>query len=83
MRRTRELLYQIDTRKLELLQTPINQLDLKIKGTIFEQAIHAVQEDLARVGIKKLDPVFYISTGYGCIAGSPIISFGFYDCDPC
>jgi hypothetical protein len=82
VRRTRELLYQTDTRKLELLQTPINQLDLKIKGTIFEQAIPAVQADLARMGIKKLEPVFYISTGYGCIAGSPIISFGFYDCDP-
>lgn len=82
MRRTRELLFQADTRKLELLQTPINQLDLKIKGTVFEQAIPAVQQDLARVGIRKLAPVFYISTGYGCIAGSPIISFGFYDCDP-
>ncbi len=82
MRRTRELLFQTDTRKLELLHTPINQLDLKIKGTIFDQVIPAVQKDLVRVGITKLEPVFYISTGYGCIAGSPIISFGFYDCDP-
>ncbi|MCL5997231.1 MAG: putative zinc-binding metallopeptidase [Chloroflexi bacterium] len=41
-----------------------------------------MQVDLDRVGIRKLEPVFYISTGYGCIAGSPIISFGFYDCDP-
>ncbi|MCL4505900.1 MAG: putative zinc-binding metallopeptidase [Chloroflexi bacterium] len=82
MRRSRELLFQIDTRKLELLQTPINRLDLKIKGSVFEQAIPTVQDDLARVGIRRLEPVFYISTGYGCIAGSPIISFGFYDCDP-
>ena len=82
MRRSRELLYQADTRKLELLQTPINQLDLKIKGSVFEQAIPTLQEDLARVGIRKLEPVFYLSTGYGCIAGSPIISIGFYDSDP-
>jgi Putative zinc-binding metallo-peptidase len=82
VRRTRALLFQVETRKLELLQTPINQLDLKIKGTVFEQAIPTVQADLGRVGIRRLEPVFYISTGYGCIAGSPIISFGFYDCDP-
>jgi hypothetical protein len=82
VRRTRELLYQVETRKLELLQTPINQLNLSIKGTIFESAIPTIQHDLLRVGIRKLEPVFYISTGYGCIAGSPIISFGFYDCDP-
>ena len=65
-----------------MLQTPINQLDLPITDTIFEQAIPVVRADLVRVGIRKLDPVFYISTGYGCIAGSPIISFGFYDLDP-
>jgi hypothetical protein len=82
VRRTRELLSQVETRKLELLQTPINQLNLSITDTVFEQAIPTVQEDLGRVGIRRLEPVFYISTGYGCIAGSPIISFGFYDCDP-
>jgi hypothetical protein len=82
VRRTREQLFQVDTRKLELLQTPINQLDLKIKDTIFEQAIPDVQTEIDRAGIRKLEPVFYVSTGYGCIAGSPIISFGFYDCDP-
>jgi hypothetical protein len=82
VRKTREMLFQVETRKLELLHTPINQLDIRIDGTVFEQAIPTVQEDMGRVGIRKLEPVFYISTGYGCIAGSPIISFGFYDCDP-
>jgi hypothetical protein len=82
VRRSREQLNQVETRKLELLQTPINQLDLKIKDTIFEQAIPDVQTELDRSGIRRLEPVFYVSTGYGCIAGSPIISFGFYDCDP-
>jgi hypothetical protein len=82
MRRTRGLLYQIETLKLELLNTPINQLDLSFEGTIFAQAIPLVREELRRAGIRKLEPEFYLSTGYGCIAGTPIISLGFYDCHP-
>jgi hypothetical protein len=82
MRRTRELLFQTDTLKLELLNTPIGQLDLKHEGTIFAQAIPVVKEELKRAGIRRLEPIFYISTGYGCIAGQPIISLGFYDFDP-
>ena len=82
MRRSRELLYQTETQKLELLNTPVNQLGLRVKGTIFEQAIPSVKEEMKSAGIGKLDPVFYISTGYGCIAGSPIISLGFYDFHP-
>ena len=82
MRRSRGLLYQIETQKLELLNTPINQLGLKIKGTVFEQAIPQVKDELRVAGVRRLDPVFYISTGYGCIAGSPIISLGFYDFHP-
>jgi hypothetical protein len=82
MRRTRELLFQVDTLKLELLNTPIDQLNLKVEGTIFAQAIPVVKEELKRAGVRRLEPIFYISTGYGCIAGQPIISLGFYDFDP-
>ncbi len=82
MRRTRELLFQTDTLKLELLNTPVNQLDLKVEDTIFAQAIPVVREELRRAGVRKLEPVFYISTGYGCIAGQPLISLGFYDFHP-
>lgn len=56
MRRTRELLFQTDTLKLELLNTPIHQLDLKFEGTIFAQAIPVVKEELRRAGIRKLEP---------------------------
>lgn len=82
MRRTRELLFQTDTLKLELLNTPINQLGLKYEDTIFAQAVPVVKEELKRAGLRKLEPIFYISTGYGCIAGQPIISLGFYDFHP-
>jgi hypothetical protein len=82
MRRTRELLYQTDTLKLELLNTPINQLDLCLNDGIFAQAIPVVKEELRRAGVSKLEPIFYISTGYGCIAGQPLIALGFYDFHP-
>jgi len=82
MRRTRQLLFQTETLKLELLNTPINQLGLEFEGTIFAQAIPLVREELRRAGILRLEPIFYISTGYGCIAGQPIISLGFYDFHP-
>jgi hypothetical protein len=82
VRRSRLLLYQPDTIKLELLNTPVNQLGLKTEGTFLAQAIAIVKEDLKRAHIRKMEPVFYLSTGYGCIAGSTIISLGFYDAHP-
>jgi hypothetical protein len=82
MRRTRALLYQTETLKAELLNTPVQQLALELKGTIFSQAIPVVKEELRRAGITQLEPVFYISTGYGCIAGQPLIALGFYDFHP-
>lgn len=80
MRKSRQLLYQAETLKTELLNTPINRLGLRIKGTIFEQAIATVRAELRKKGITKLEPEFYLSTGYGCITASPIIALGFYDC---
>jgi len=79
-RKTRELLYSPDTLKLEILNTPINKLGLQIKGTLIDEAIRRVREDLARVGITQLSPTFYISNGYGCVAGTTNIAVGFYDC---
>ncbi|MBX7213176.1 MAG: putative zinc-binding metallopeptidase [Thermoflexales bacterium] len=80
MRKTRALLYQPETIKTEVLNTPIHRLGLRVKGTIFEQAIPTVMGELRAKGITRLNPVFYLSTSYGCIAGSPIIALGFYDC---
>ena len=82
MRRSRQLLHQTETLKLELLNTQINRLGLRIKGSFYESAIPQVLSELRAAGVGKLEPVFYISTGYGCIAGQPIISLGFYDFHP-
>jgi hypothetical protein len=78
-RKTRELLYSPDTLKLEILNTPVNRLGLTLKGTLVDAAIRRVHEDMARVGITQLDPNFYISSGYGCVAGTTNIAVGFYD----
>jgi hypothetical protein len=80
-RKTRELLYSPDTLKLEILHTPINRLGLKIKGTLIGKALRRVREDMARCGITQLDPNFYLSSGYGCVAGTTNIAVGFYDCN--
>jgi hypothetical protein len=82
MRRTRALLYQTETLKAELLNTPVQQLSLSIEDTLFAQAIPVVKGELRRAGITQLEPIFYISTGYGCIAGQPLIALGFYDFHP-
>ena len=80
-RKTRELLYSPDTLKLETLTTPINELGLQIKGTLIEEAIRRTREDMARVGLAKLEPNFYISNGYGCVQGTTNVAVGFYDCN--
>lgn len=81
IRLSRQLLYDKNTLKLEVLTTPINRLGLKIKNTFLEQAIRRAREELIQVGISKLDPTFYLSDGYGCIEGTANISVGFYDCN--
>ncbi|HTY62851.1 MAG TPA: putative zinc-binding metallopeptidase [Acidobacteriota bacterium] len=79
-RKTRELLYSPDTLKFEILHTAVNKLGLALKGTLIDEAIRRVREDMARVGITQLNPNFYLSNSYGCVAGTTNIAVGFYDC---
>jgi len=81
MRRSRELLFNADTQKLELLLTPLNRLGLTMEGSYLAEAIRIALADLKRVRIKKLQPYFYLSTGYGTVAGTTSIALGFYDCN--
>jgi hypothetical protein len=81
MRRSRELLFNKDTQKLELLLTPLNRLGLTIEGTHLAEAVRLTRQDMKRVGLAKLQPHFYLSTGYGTIAGTTSIALGFYDCN--
>jgi len=80
MRRSRELLFNSDTQKLEHLLTPLNQLGLTMEGTALAEAIRIARADLKRVRLNRLEPYFYLSTGYGTVAGTTSIALGFYDC---
>jgi hypothetical protein len=82
MRRSRELLFNAATQKLEFLNTPLNELGLTIEGTVLQEAIRLALRDMKRAGLRKLQPYFYLSTGYGTVAGTTSIALGFYDCDP-
>jgi hypothetical protein len=81
MRRSRDLLFNTNTRKLELLTTPLNRLGLTIENSCLADAVRQGLADLKRVGINKLQPHFYLSTGYGTVAGTTTIALGFYDGD--
>lgn len=81
MRRSRELLFNTETLKLEMLLTPLNRLGLSIETTPLEEAIRIARTDLKRVRLNKLEPYFYLSTGYGTVAGTTSIAVGFYDCN--
>ena len=78
MRYTRRLLHSKTTRELELLNTRICDLGLSIRGTIFEKAIARTRGQLRRAGIRRLKPLFYLSTGYGCVAGTQNVSLAFW-----
>jgi hypothetical protein len=79
MRRTRQLLHSPETVKLEVLTTPINRLGLTIGGAYFAEAIAVAREDMKRARIRKVEPSFYLSTGYGTLAGTTTIALGFCD----
>ncbi|MBI3762970.1 MAG: hypothetical protein HY260_14070 [Chloroflexi bacterium] len=79
MRRTRQLLFSPETVRLEILTTPLNRLGLTIEGTLFGGAIAQALEDTKRARIRKIEPVFYLSTGYGTVEGTNNIGVGFYD----
>jgi hypothetical protein len=81
MRRSRDLLFNDDTQRLELLLTPLNRLEVSIDGSHFAEAIRLARADLKRLGIKQLEPHYYLSTGYGTVAGTTSIALGFYDCN--
>lgn len=80
MRHTRQLLYDEDTLRLELLTRPISELGLTMDTSpLLKAAVDVARADMERMKIKKLKPFFYLSTGYGTIAGTTNICLGFYD----
>jgi hypothetical protein len=82
VRTSRKLLFGPVTEKLELLLTPLSRLDLSVEDGATGEALAIVREDLHRMHLRKLNPFFYLSTGYGTVEGTTNIAVGFYDANP-
>lgn len=81
MRKTRKILFGQTTRRMELLVTSIQKLGLAIETSPFAPLICDLEGELERAGLD-LRPHFYLSTEYGCVAGTANVGLGFWDCDP-
>jgi hypothetical protein len=79
VRTSRRLLFNPETEKLELLLTPLSHLELTPQDGAVGDALAVVRDDLLRVGLRRLNPTFYLSTGYGTVEGTTNIAIGFYD----
>jgi hypothetical protein len=65
-----------------LLATPIRDLGLKIEGTPLEPVVQEFHVELARAGIQKVKPVFYLTTEWGVPFGTVAIGIPFYLAHP-
>jgi hypothetical protein len=82
VRRSRYLLFNPKTVKLELLQTPLNRLPVKISDGPAGVALRQIRVDLERNRLRRFKPHFFLSTGYGTVEGTTNIGIGFYDTHP-
>jgi len=77
----RKLLFNRDTKNLEVLTTPVNRLGLSLRTSLVQPQIVKLLARLKRLGIK-LRPRFYLGEDWGCVSGTSNIEIGFYDADP-
>ena len=76
----RKLLFNRDTKKLEVLTTPVNRLGLSLRTSLVQPQIAKLLARLKRRGIK-LQPRFYLGEDWGCVSGTSNIEIGFYEAD--
>src|SRR5262245_13445847 len=69
-----------ETIRYELLNTRICHMDLRIEDSPLEPCIQKLNRELAAKGIKFF-PEIYLSDGWGCPDGVPIIGVPFYLAD--
>jgi len=77
----RKLLFNTETKKLEVLTTPVSRLGLELRTSLVRLPIERHMTLLRRRGIR-LKPHFYLGEDWGCVAGTASIEIGFYDADP-
>ena len=78
-RLSQELLFSKDTLKLELLRTPIKDLKVALSDGVLGEAVQTATEDIRRMGIRHLQPHWYLSTGYGVVASTVNVAVSFFD----
>lgn len=74
------LFYDENTRKAELLLTPLKNLGVKITDGLLGECLRRVKERMEEEGFV-IRPRFYLGTEYSCVMGTANISLGFWDAD--
>ena len=70
------------TRIEELLNQPIRDLGLKVKGSPLERFVRQLYRELENKGIKRFKPQCYLSSEWGCPSEEPVIAIPFYLANP-
>jgi hypothetical protein len=65
----------------EILKRRINELGLKLEGSVLEVLLRELEAELIAKGIKKVKPVAYLTDEWGCPEGIPIIGIPYYLAD--
>lgn len=74
------LFYEENTRKADLLTSPLCRLGVNLNGDPVGSAIRGVREKMEEIGFR-MKPVFYIGVEYSCCMGTANISVPFWDTD--
>src|SRR5688500_16050628 len=65
----------------EILQRRINELGLKLEGSVLEILLRELEYELLQKGIKKVKPRAYLTDEWGCPEGIPTIGIPYYLAD--
>lgn len=65
----------------EILQRRINELGLKLEGSVLEILLRELEYELVKRGITKVKPAAYLTDEWGCPEGVPIIGIPYYLAD--
>ncbi len=83
MRRNQPSTFQED-RKNELdplLQRKINELGLRLEGTVLEKLVKLLEAECVAAGISRVRPVCYLTEEWGVPEGVPVIGIPYYLAD--
>jgi hypothetical protein len=65
-----------------VLGKKVSELGLRVEGSPVEGYVRQLYDDLARRGLKKFQPVCYLTDEWGCPDQQPVLGIPFYLADP-